>query len=128
MQILHIDDDRSCRRLVSKILRAAGHQMLEAENGLQGVEIAAQERPDLILMDMTMPVMDGFQATECLRNSDDGYIAATPIIAMTALNMHGDWDVMKEAGCDYYLPKPITKHMLLNLVRRVEQQREAHAG
>src|SRR5260221_12118498 len=104
-RILYIEDNFQNRRLVKKLLKLNGYEMLEAEDGLQGIAIAARERPSLILMDINIPGIDGMEATSRLKSSPD--LAHIPIIALTANAMRGDREKIMAAGCDDYMQKPI---------------------
>ncbi len=114
-RILYIEDNFQNRRLVKKLLRLSGYEMLEAEDGLQGIAIAARERPDLILMDINLPGIDGMEATSRLKSSAD--LSSIPIVALTAAAMRGDRERIIAAGCDGYLQKPIDNVQLINTVR-----------
>lgn len=112
MRILLVDDGETNRELISLILREAGATVVTAENGKQGVELKAEQSFDLILMDMQMPVMDGYTATRTLRSLG----CETPIIALTAHAMRGDREKCVEAGCTSYLSKPVQIDDLLRAV------------
>jgi two-component system cell cycle response regulator DivK len=112
--ILYIEDNPQNMRLVKKMLRVGGYDMLEASDGISGVNKAQSERPDLILMDINLPDIDGIEATRRLKA--DPEMAHVPIIALTANAMHGDRERFLNAGCDGYLAKPVTKNELLNMV------------
>lgn len=114
-RILYIEDNFQNRRLVKKLLRMSGYEMIEAEDGLQGIAIAARERPDLILMDINLPGIDGLEATSRLKSSPD--LSYIPIIALTAAAMRGDRERIMAAGCDGYLQKPIDNVQLINTVK-----------
>lgn len=114
-RILYIEDNFQNRRLVKKILMAKGYEVLEAEDGLQGIAVAARERPDLILMDINIPGMDGMEATSRLKCSDLSHI---PVVALTAAAMRGDREKIMAAGCDEYLQKPINTTQLFDVIRR----------
>jgi two-component system, cell cycle response regulator DivK len=114
-RILYIEDNFQNKRLVKKILNSRGYEVLEAEDGITGVDMALAERPDLILMDINIPGIDGTEATAILKNSEAAYI---PIIALTANAMVGDRERIMAAGCDEYLQKPINNALLLETVRR----------
>lgn len=86
------------------------YALVTAENGAIGVEMAAQERPDLILMDISLPVMDGYTATQQLKA--DAALKHIPIIALTAHAMAGDAEKARAAGCDDYLTKPLDEDLL----------------
>jgi two-component system, sensor histidine kinase and response regulator len=112
--VLLIDDGDTNRKLISLFLRRAGIQVVEAENGAIGVEKASQEPFDLILMDMQMPVMDGYTATRQLRQQG----LTTPVVALTAHAMKGDEAICRAAGCSGYLAKPIDFDELMTMVRQ----------
>lgn len=104
-KILYIEDSSSNRLLVRRILLVEDYEVLEAEDGIIGIEIARQEHPDLILMDMNLPDVDGYEMTRRIRATPE--LADIPIVAMTANVMEGDREKTLEAGCVGYIPKPI---------------------
>jgi len=104
-RILYIEDDANNRMLVRRILLAADFEVEEAEDAFTGIEMAVANPPDLILMDMSMPGMDGLTATAEIRSMPS--IAQIPIIALTANVMQGDRERSLDAGCDGYIGKPI---------------------
>lgn len=106
-RILYIEDNRDNRMLVRRILMASDHdfELDEAENALEGINIALQNPPDLILMDISMPDMDGLTATGHIRTMPE--LQDTVIVALTANAMHGDKERTLEAGCDGYIRKPV---------------------
>lgn len=112
--ILYVEDNPLNMKLVRKILSSAGYQMLEAMDGVTGVELAHQRNPDLILMDINLPDIDGLAATFQLKNS--AKTAHIPVIALTANTMHGDRERYMKAGCDGYIPKPVAKNELLAVI------------
>jgi two-component system cell cycle response regulator DivK len=114
--ILYIEDNYQNRRLVKRLLKSKGYEVIEAEDGLQGIAIAAREMPALILMDINLPGIDGMEATSRLKSSPD--LAHIPIVAVTAAAMRGDRERIIAAGCDDYLQKPIDNDELVNTVRR----------
>jgi signal transduction histidine kinase len=109
-RILYIEDDPVARLLVQRVLAANGYGMLEAEDGLSGIETARLQRPDLILMDLNIPNMDGYAATTRLKSLPE--TRDIPIIALTANVMQGDRQRSLAAGCDGYLPKPVDIDLL----------------
>ncbi len=115
-KILYIEDNPQNMRLVRKILKHAGYSVLEAENGLDGLDAAENQRPDLILMDVNLPDIDGLEVTARLKAID--HLAHIPVIALTANAMVGDRERALEAGCDDYLPKPVGRQDLLDIVKQ----------
>lgn len=103
--ILVIEDDEASRQLVSYLLEAAGHRVLVAENGALGLGLALAESPDLILCDLQMPVMNGYEVAQALRTHHAW--RAVPLVAVTAFSMPGDRERALEVGFDEHLPKPI---------------------
>jgi len=104
-RVLYIEDDSNNRLLVRRILIAEGFGVDEATNARDGITMAAANPPDLILMDISMPDMDGLTATNHIRQIPA--IAHLPIIALTANAMTGDREMILKAGCDGYISKPI---------------------
>jgi two-component system cell cycle response regulator DivK len=119
-RILYIEDNFQNKRLVRKILTAKGFDVLEADDGLTGVEMATNEHPDLILMDISLPGIDGVEATQRIKAY--GNTTDIPIIALTANAMRGDRERFIAAGCDDYLPKPISTVDLINMINRYLSQ------
>ena len=115
-RILLVEDNEMNRDMLSRRLARRGFEVLIAENGQSGVELTVSERPDLVLMDMSLPVMDGWEATRRLKADPD--TSAIPIIALTAHAMASDREMALEAGCDDYDSKPVD---LSRLVRKIEQ-------
>jgi CheY-like chemotaxis protein len=115
-RILLVEDNEMNRDMLSRRLSRRGFDVLIAENGKAGVELAASERPDLILMDMSLPVMDGWEATRRIKANP--VTSRIPVIALTAHAMASDRDMALEAGCDDYDSKPVD---LSQLVRKIEQ-------
>jgi two-component system, cell cycle response regulator DivK len=113
--ILYIEDNFQNGRLVHKILTAKGYQVTVADDAKQGLALLETNAPDLILMDINMPGMDGKEATIHIKKSAHKHI---PVIALTALAMRGDRESLLAAGCDDYLPKPLNMQQLLETVQR----------
>lgn len=105
-KILYVEDNPMNRLLVRRILTNAGYVVFEAEDGLSGIQVAEREQPDLILMDIMLPEMDGHQVTTRLKSLPT--LAHTPIVALTAKVMDGDRERALVAGCDGFIPKPIS--------------------
>ena len=105
VKILHIEDNADNRRLVRRLLVAEGYQLLEAEDGLEGIDKAVREGPDLILLDIGLPRFDGYEAAAALRAFPS--LAATLIVALTAYTNPGDLERILTAGCNGYIAKPI---------------------
>ncbi len=110
-KILLVEDNEMNRDMLSRRLERKGYQVLIAVDGEKGVAMAKSEHPDLILMDMSLPVIDGWEATRQLKA--DPEVRSVPIIALTAHAMAGDRDKSLEAGCDDYDTKPIELKRLL---------------
>jgi signal transduction histidine kinase/CheY-like chemotaxis protein len=104
-KILYIEDNRENRMLVRAVLEAAGYTLVDAEDGLAGIEAAIREEPALILLDINLPGVDGYEIVAILKSFPN--LAATPVIAVTAYAMQGDRQRTLVAGCDGYIQKPI---------------------
>ena len=112
-KILIVEDVEFNRDLLVQLLEDE-HDIVTAEDGEQGVAMARDERPDLILMDMSLPVVDGWEATR--RIKADAAISAIPIVALTAHAMQGDEEKARACGCDDYLTKPIDEDLLFERI------------
>ena len=112
-RILVIDDNEPNRRILARRLERRGFEVLLANDGKAGVETARAEKPDLILMDMMMPLVDGFQATREIRQVEG--LRGVPILALTA--MEGARERALQAGCDDLVPKPLDVRAFLDQVR-----------
>ena len=99
------------------LLGMAGYEMVEAQDGAQGVAMAAEHRPDLILMDIQMPVMDGYEATRQIKA--DPALTSIPVIAVTSYALSGDEAKTRAAGCDGYIAKPYSPRQMLAKVREI---------
>jgi two-component system cell cycle response regulator DivK len=109
-KVLYIEDNQTNRLLVLRVLTAEGYTVLEAGNGLEGLDIAQRERPDLILVDISMPDLDGYEVAARLRAL--GEPGQVPIVAVTANVMRGDRERSLQAGCDGYIQKPLDVDLL----------------
>jgi two-component system cell cycle response regulator DivK len=105
VSILYIEDNPENRLLVKRVLEAEGHTVLEAADAATGLEIARQKQPDLILLDINLPEVDGYQLARQFRDMPD--LQKIPILAVTANVMKGDRERTLAAGCDGYIPKPL---------------------
>ncbi len=103
--VLYIEDNVDNRTLVRRVLQMEGYRVLEAESGFRAFEILRSEIPDLVLMDINLPDMDGYEITTRLKQMPA--LARVPVIAMTANVMKGDREKTLAAGCDGYISKPI---------------------
>ena len=115
--ILIVDDSAMIRRIVSQLVQQLGHRAITAENGLEGYELAAETRPDLIIMDIEMPVMDGFEAT--WRIKADQRTAHIPVAFFTTLGSEENIEQAREAGSIGFLNKPICKEELDQAIRDI---------
>ena len=113
-KILLVEDNEMNRDMLSRRLERRGYEVVIAVDGQQGVDLAQSTHPDLILMDMSLPVIDGWEATRRLKAL--AAMKATPIIALTAHAMSGDREKALEAGCDDYDTKPIELPRLLGKI------------
>jgi len=113
-KILLVEDNEMNRDMLSRRLERRGFQVVVAVDGQQGVDLAQAEKPDLILMDMSLPVLDGWEATRRLKGAPE--TRGIPIIALTAHAMAGDRAKALEAGCDDYDTKPIELPRLLEKI------------
>jgi two-component system cell cycle response regulator DivK len=105
--ILYVEDNPDNMMLVQRALEARGYRLLKAQNGLEGVAAAEQEEVDLILLDINLPDIDGYEVARRLRSSTQRALRSVPIIAVTANALKGDAEKALNAGCDVYMSKPI---------------------
>jgi two-component system cell cycle response regulator DivK len=113
-KILLVEDNEMNRNMLSRRLVRHGYEVVIAVDGQQGTEMAISERPDLILMDMSLPVMDGWEATRRVKGND--VTRQIPVIALTAHAMAGDREKAMEVGCDDYDTKPVEWSRLLGKI------------
>jgi two-component system, cell cycle response regulator DivK len=116
-KILVVEDAEDNCRILRDLLGAAGYDMVEAHDGAEGVAKAAEHKPDLILMDIQMPVMDGYEATR--RIKADPALKSIPVIAVTSYALSGDEEKARNAGCDDYIAKPYSPRQMLAKVREI---------
>ena len=114
--ILVVEDNSDNRTLIKDVLDALNYEVLEATDGIEGVAVALDKKPALILMDLSLPRKDGWEATKEIKANPD--MAKTPIIALTAHAMVGDKEKALEAGCDDYISKPINLMELNEKIQR----------
>ncbi len=114
-RILIIEDQEDNRTILRDLLSTAGYALIEAVDGLEGVKLARSERPDLILMDIQLPGLDGYEATRQIKATDE--LKSVPIIAVTSYALSGDEAKARAAGCDGYVTKPFSPRQLLAKVR-----------
>jgi CheY-like chemotaxis protein len=105
--ILYIEDNPDNMTLVQRALETRGYKLLKAKNGLMGVQMAETEEVDLILLDINLPDIDGYEVAQRLRRSEKMALKTVPIIAVTANALKGDAEKALNAGCDVYMSKPI---------------------
>jgi two-component system, cell cycle response regulator DivK len=114
-RILVVEDQEDNRRILHDLLTSAGYEIIQAENGQEALAAAARERPDLILMDIQLPLLDGYEATRRIKADPD--LRAIPIIVVTSYALSGDEGKARAAGCDAYVTKPYSPRVLLAKIR-----------
>jgi two-component system cell cycle response regulator DivK len=114
-RILVVEDQDDNRRILRDLLTASGYELIEAVDGEQGLTSAEQERPDLILMDIQLPGIDGYEVTRRIKANEA--LRSIPIIAVTSYALSGDDQKAFEAGCDAYVTKPFSPRQLLAKIR-----------
>ena len=122
-KILLVEDNEMNRDMLSRRLVRSGYEVVMAVQGEEGVALAGTASPDLVLMDMSLPVLDGWEATRRLKN--DPATREIPIIALTAHAMTGDREKAREAGCDDFDTKPVEYKRLLSKIEGLLQKRNA---
>jgi len=115
-KVLVVEDDPDNRRIVTKVLSVEGYQVVEATDGVEALAQARAEHPDLILMDLALPNMDGWEATRRLKS--DPATRTIPVVALTAVAMRGDEERARAAGCDDYVSKPARPVAIREVVKR----------
>ena len=114
-RILVVEDQGDLRAILRDFLTASGYHIIEAVDGVEGVDKARSEHPDLVLMDIQLPVLDGYDATRQIKALPDH--AATPIIAVSSFAMKGDEEKARASGCDGYVTKPYSPVQLLQIIQ-----------
>jgi two-component system cell cycle response regulator DivK len=122
-KILLVEDNEMNRDMLSRRLIRSGYEVVLAVDGAQGVALAASEAPDVVLMDMSLPVLDGWEATRRLKS--DPKTRVLPVIALTAHAMAGDEEKARQAGCDDFDTKPVEYTRLLAKIEGLLQKRKA---
>ena len=120
MKILYVEDNEDNIFMLKNRLTRAGHTVVIANDGAQGVAMASSERPDMILMDLSLPVLDGWQATRQIKAAPD--TKHIPVIALTANAMGGDREKALAAGCDDYDTKPVELPRLLGKIKQLTER------
>ena len=115
-RILVIEDQEDNRRILRYLLRSAQYEVIEAVTGEEGVDLAERERPDLILMDIQLPGLDGYEATRRIKSN--AALRHIPIIVVTSYALNGEERIARAAGCDDYVPKPFSPRQLLAKIRQ----------
>ena len=115
-RILVVEDQEDNRQIIRDMLAATDYELTEAENGEQALLSIAKQRPDLILMDIQLPIMDSYEATRRIKT--DPALRSIPIIAVTSYALSGEERKAREAGCDDYVPKPYSPRQLLTKIRQ----------
>jgi two-component system cell cycle response regulator DivK len=122
--VLLVDDYPDAREMYSEYLEYSGFEVVEASNGMEAIQRAVQDAPDIILMDLSLPVMDGWEATRRLKA--DHRTAGIPVVALTGHALAGISDGAKKAGCDAFVTKPCLPEDLVKEIRKVLEQRGAN--
>ncbi|OQY38438.1 two-component system response regulator [Candidatus Atribacteria bacterium 4572_76] len=115
-KVLVVDDDKKSRYLVSFLLEKESFEVIMATNGLEGIEAARKQQVDLIIMDVKMPKMDGYETTKRIRRLEK--YKSIPIIALTSYAMTEDKERALKAGCTGYIPKPITSETFISEIKK----------
>jgi two-component system, cell cycle response regulator DivK len=113
--ILVVEDQEDNRQILRDLLSTGDYEMIEAENGQEAIDAVAKKKPDLILMDIQLPIMDGYEATRRIKANPDW--KEIPIIVVTSYALSGDAEKARAAGCDDYVTKPYSPRQLLAKIR-----------
>ena len=116
-RVLLVDDYPDAREMYAEYLDFSGFEVIEAANGMEALQRAADNQPDIVLMDLSLPVMDGWEATRRLKA--DATTKGIPVVALTGHAMAGHSDSAKSAGCDVVITKPCLPHDLINEIKKV---------
>lgn len=115
-KILVVEDNETNMYLITFILRNKEYEAIEAKSGEESIEVSKEEKPDLIIMDIQLPGIDGLEATRRIRESED--VGKTPIVALTSYAMVGDREKALNAGCTGYIEKPINPETFISEIER----------
>ncbi|MFN7994768.1 MAG: response regulator [Bryobacteraceae bacterium] len=115
-RILIVEDNELNREMLTRRLEHRGHEVIVATDGRQGVAVAQESHPDIVLMDLSLPAIDGWEATRLLKSAAS--TARIPVVALTAHAMVGDEQKALEAGCDFYATKPVDMPVLLAIIAK----------
>jgi len=115
--ILSVEDNAANRRIIRDLFGSKGYRIIEALDGEEGIAAAERERPDVILMDVQLPRMSGYDAARALKSNPE--LRHIPIIAVTSYALSGDQQKVREAGCDDYVTKPFKPRLLLEKVEKL---------
>ena len=121
--VMIVEDNELNMKLFHDLLESKGYDILQTKDGMEALKIARSEKPDLILMDISMPIMSGLEATEAIRKIEK--FATTPIIALTAHAMEGDREKCLEAGCTEFATKPVNFKALIQTIENLKNQEAA---
>jgi two-component system cell cycle response regulator DivK len=124
--ILVVEDQEDNRQILRDLLKSADYEMIEAVDGEQALAAVAKRRPDLILMDIQLPILDGYEVTRRIRA--DPTLRSIPIIAVTSYALSGDEAKARQAGCDDYVTKPYSPRQLLAKIREYLAQADQVSG
>jgi two-component system cell cycle response regulator DivK len=114
-RVLVVEDQEDLRGVLRDLFTSSGYIVIEAVDGAAGVASAKSDRPDIILMDIQMPIIDGYEATRQIKSDPD--LTSIPIVAVSSFAMKGDEEKARAAGCDEYVTKPYSPIQLLRMVR-----------
>ena len=115
-KVLIVEDNELNMKLFHDLLDAHGYETLQTRDGIEALEIARTNRPDLILMDIQLPEVSGLEVTKWIKEDDN--LRAIPVVAVTAFAMKGDEEKIREGGCEAYISKPISVASFLDTVRK----------
>jgi CheY-like chemotaxis protein len=127
-KILVVEDDPAALRLVSFTLESAGYEVIAAVNGFEGLRRAQEEQPDLLVLDLMLPGIDGYEICHRLRSNPPGPASRLPILMLTAKSREADRAAAEQVGADFYLSKPATPEEITTAVDTlISQRQEKHA-